>query len=80
MEGMKRAVLVDRQNKKCLDMHWRPLISQKEFDTANHLLDEDYSIWQWQWVGNLVNLSGTVNLAETSENAQLQFGTACHSV
>lgn len=80
MEGMKRAVLIDRQNKKCLDKQWRPLISQQEFELANHLLDEDHSIWQWQWVGNLVNLAGTANLAETSENAHLQFGTTCHSV
>ena len=75
----KRAVLVDRLNKKCLDMSWRPLISEAELAEATHRLDEDFSIWQWQWVGNLVNLAGAIDLAGT-ENAELQFGTSGNSV
>ena len=40
----KRAVLVDRLNKKCLDANWRPLLSESELEDANHRLDEAYSI------------------------------------
>ena len=76
----KRAVLVDRLNKKCLDANWRPLLSESELEDANHRLDEAYSIWQWRWTGNSVNLAGTINLAEESKNAQLQFSTGCYSV
>ncbi len=76
----KRAVLVDRLNKKCLDANWRPLLSESELEDANHRLDEAFSIWQWRWTGNSVSLAGTVNLAEKSENAQLQFSTSCYSV
>ena len=69
----KRAMLCNKATKKCIDGSWKPLISDEEMENANFLLEEDYSIWEWRWVENIVNLAGAVTLAEKSDNAKLQF-------
>ncbi len=69
----KRAMLCNKATHKCIDGSWKPLISDEEMENANFLLEEDYSIWEWRWVENIVNLAGAITLTEQSDHAELQF-------
>lgn len=76
----KRAVLVNYLTNEPVDPNYQPLLSAWELTEGNKNLERACLRWRLRWLNRVTTLTGAINLAESSDNAQLQFVSAGNSI
>ncbi len=76
----KRAVLVNFLTNEPVDPNYQPLLSAWELTEGNKNLERASLRWRLRWLNRVTTLTGAINLAESSDNAQLQFVSTGNSI
>ncbi len=76
----KRAVLVNYLTNEPVDPNYQPLLSAWELTEGNKNLERASLRWRLRWLNRVTTLTGAINLAESSDNAQLQFVSTGNSI
>jgi hypothetical protein len=76
----KRAVLVNYLTNEPVDPNYQPLLSAWELTEGNKNLERACLRWRLRWLNRVTTLTGAINLAESSDNAQLQFVSTGNSI
>ena len=69
----RKAILVRVDTREPLDTKWRPCIADDELEYANARLQQCRMPYIWRWVDRLTNLSGSINMSDSSHNAANQL-------
>ena len=76
----KRAVLVNYLTNEPVDPNYQPLLSAWELTEGNKNLERASLRWRLRWLNRVTTVTGAINLAESSDNAQLQFVSTGNSI
>ncbi len=76
----KRAVLVNYLTNEPVYPNYQPLLSAWELTEGNKNLERASLRWRLRWLNRVTTLTGAINLAESSDNAQLQFVSTGNSI
>ena len=63
-----------------IDPNYQPLLTADELTEGNQNLEKAMLRWRLRWLNRVTNLTGSVEMKERSDNAQLQFSDAVCSV
>ncbi len=75
----KRALLVNYLTNEPVDAGYQPLLTADELSQGNQNLEKSMLRWRLRWLNKVTTLTGSVEMSETSDNAELQFFSPVHS-
>ena len=75
----KRALLVYYLTNEPVDAGYQPLLTADELAQGNQNLEKSMLRWRLRWLNKVTTLTGSVEMSETSDNAELQFFSPVHS-
>lgn len=58
----RRAVMIDTRTGSPLDPDWQPTLELWELEPANELMRKNRLSFQWQWIPQTAQLSGSIDL------------------